>query len=117
MDWTDAKREEVVTSYKDAEPTPDNTMDIIKQIAEDIDASANGVRTILIKAGVYIKKTPSVASTSTDKPKTTRVNKADQQLALTNLIESLGKEADQDIIEKLTGKAAAYLVEVFTQDA
>lgn len=124
MDWTDEKRADVVEKYKAAEPTPDNSMDIVKQIAEDLGdgVTPNGVRSILSKAAVYIKKTPgSGASGSTttadgDKPKTTRVNKADQQKALTDLIESLGKEADQDIITKLTGKAAQYLVQVFTAE-
>ena len=113
MDWNDDSRADVVEKYKDAEPTPENSMDIVKQIAEDLGVSPNGVRAILVKAEVYIKK---VATASTaEKSKTTRVNKADQQQALTDLIESLGKEADQSIIEKLTGKAAAYLVEVFSE--
>lgn len=114
MDWTDENRAQVIESYKDAEPTAENSMDIVKQIAEDINATANGVRAVLVKANVYIKKVATAPAASGDKPKTTRVNKADQQEALTNLIESLGKEADQDIITKLTGKAAKYLVDIFT---
>lgn len=119
MDWTDDTRADVIKKYKEAEPNEENSMDIVKQIAEDLGdgVSANGVRTILSKAEVYIKKIPGKATAdATDKPKSTRVNKADQQKALTDLIESLGKEADQDIITKLTGKAAHYLVEVFSAD-
>lgn len=117
MEWTDKSRADVIEKYKAKEPTPENSMDIVKAIADDLGegVTANGVRSILTKANVYIKKKPGSAASGTgDKPKTTRVNKADQQKALTDLIESLGKDADQDIINKLTGKAAQYLVEVFT---
>lgn len=120
VDWTDESRAEVVKKYKDGEPTPDNSMDIVKQIAEELDATPNGVRSILSKAGVYVKKTPgtpAAGGASGDKPKSTRVNKADAQQALTDAIEALGKEADQDIISKLTGKAALYLVEVLAPSA
>ena len=40
----------------------------------------------------------------------------DAQAQLRELIESLGKEPDEDIISKLTGKAALYLVETFKQE-
>jgi len=120
MDWTDESRADVIEKYKDKEPTPENSMDIVKQLAEDLGdgVTANGIRSILSKAGVYIKKVPAATGggATGDKPKSTRVNKADQQKALTDLIESMGKEADQDIITKLTGKAAQYLVEVFTAE-
>lgn len=116
VDWTDELRLEVVEAYKKAEPTPENSMDIVKKIAEDIEVTSNGVRGILSKAGVYIKKAAASSSGgSSDKPKSTRVNKADAQDKLVKLIESLGKEADMDIIGKLTGKAALYLEDVFKQ--
>jgi len=114
-EWTDELRMEVVEAYQAGEPTPQNSMDIVKQIAEEYDATPNAVRGVLSKADVYIKKEASRATGSGDKPKTTRVSKADAQAKLTELITSLGKEADEDVINKLTGKAALYLVEVFTQ--
>lgn len=116
VEWTDELRKQVVEDYLAAEPTPVNTMDIAKQIADDIGATANGVRGILTKADVYIKKTTAASTTTDDgKPKAVRVNKAEAQGQLTELIESIGKEADADIIGKLTGKAALYLVETFKQ--
>ena len=115
VDWTDESRADVVEKYKGSDPSPENSMDIVKTIAEDMGVSPNGVRTILTKAGVYIKKAAGSKATG-DKPKSIRVNKAEAQEQLTVLIESIDKEADQDIISKLTGKAALYLVETFKQD-
>ncbi|MCP3899159.1 MAG: hypothetical protein GY707_05545 [Desulfobacteraceae bacterium] len=114
-EWTDELKTEVVEAYKTAKPTPENTMDIVKEIAQDFDATPNGVRSILSKAGEYIKKTTS-SSASGDKPKSTRINKAEAQGLLIELIESRGKEADEDIISKLTGKAAMYLLETFKEE-
>jgi len=115
MNWTDELRAEVIEKYKAAEPTPETSIDIVKKIADEYgdDVVSNGIRGILVKAEVYIKATPTTKSTANGKTASTRVNKADAQEALTNLIESLGIEADQDIITKLTGKAAIYLVETF----
>jgi len=115
-EWTTEVKTELVEAYKKAEPTPQNSMDIVKELAEDFEATPNGVRGILSKAGVYIKKEPAKAASTGEKSKTTRVSKVDAQAKLTALIESLGKEADEDVISKLTGKAALYLVSIFSQD-
>jgi hypothetical protein len=40
-------------------PTPENSMEIVKAIAEEMGQSPNGVRMILTKAGVYVKKAPA----------------------------------------------------------
>ena len=48
--------------YEEAEPTPETSMEIVKDIAEELDESPNGVRMILTKAGVYVKKTPATKS-------------------------------------------------------
>jgi hypothetical protein len=114
-EWTDELRAEVVEAYKAAKPTPENSMDIVKEIAEDFELTPNGVRSVLSKAAVYVKIKPSGGGSGSDTAKSTRVNKADAQNMLTELIESLGKEADPDIINKLTGKAALYLVDTFKQ--
>lgn len=116
IEWTDELRAQVIKDYKDAEPTPKNSMDIVRKIAEDIGGVPNGVRSILSKAGAYVKTSGIPAAGGTPAAKSTRVNKADAQKALSDLIESLGKEADQSIIDKLTGKAALYLVDVFSQE-
>lgn len=113
-EWTDELRQKVVKTYVDAKPTPETSMDIVNEIAADENATPNGVRSILSKAGVYVKKVAASAAAAGADAKPKRVNKAESQKALSDLIESLGKEADADVISRLTGKAANYLVETFT---
>lgn len=117
IDWTDELREKVKTDYLALDPNAENSMDIVVQIAEDIGTQPNRVRGLLSKAGIYVKVAPAAKTAAKGEKKGgTRVNKADAQQALTDLIESLGKKPDPDIISKLTGKAAVYLTEVFTND-
>jgi hypothetical protein len=109
-EWTDASRQEVIDAYEAAEPTVDNTMDIVKEIAVNFDKTPNGIRMILSKAGVYIKKTPATtAKADSGKTTTTRVNKAEAIGALKAAIETVGKTVDDDICDRLTGKAAVYI--------
>lgn len=116
MPWTDESKQEAIDAYVAADPTPENSMEIVKQIADDMGESANGVRMILTKAKVYIKKAPTSggASAGGDKPATTRVSKEDAQNALKAAIIDAGQEVDEDIIVKLTGKAAVYLTGVIS---
>jgi len=113
--WTDEKREQAVEMYTKANPTPETSMEIIKEIAEELQESPNGVRAIISKAGAYVKATPASgkaagsAKTSTG----TRVSKAATHEALTAELTELGVEIDEEIISKLTGKAAAYFTEAF----
>ena len=60
--WTDETKQEAIDMYVSEEPTPENSMEIVKSIAEQLDQSPNGVRMILTKAGVYVKKNPAVKS-------------------------------------------------------
>jgi len=114
--WTDELREQAVKEYTEAKPTPENSMEIIHEIASGMGATDNGVRMILTKAGVYVKKKSAKASSSGDKPKTTRVSKEAAQSALSTYIEEeLGQEVNMDIISKLTGKAAVYFTELLTK--
>lgn len=112
--WTDELREQVIKQYTDANPTADNSMEIVKEIAEEIGATPNGVRMVLSKAEVYVKKADSGKKATGDKPaaKTTRVSKEDAQNALTEAIEGLGATVDAEIISKMTGKAAVYFTSV-----
>ena len=66
---------------------------------------------ILTKQGVYIKKDPAAASPSKASG-TTRVSKADAQESLVAAIRDAGGEVDEEIISKLTGKAAQYFTKV-----
>ena len=54
MAWTDESKQEAVDMYVDGEPTPDTSMEIVKDIADHLGESPNGVRMILTKAGVYV---------------------------------------------------------------
>ena len=110
MSWTDEKREEVVAAYVAANPTPENSMEVVKEIAEDFEESPNSVRMILSKAGVYVKKTP--AKGAAKGTASTRVSKADAQESLIQAIQDAGAEVDNEIISRLTGKASVYFAEV-----
>jgi len=107
MAWTDESKAQAVEMYTDAEPTPETSMEIVKDIAEELGESPNGVRMILTKAGVYVKKSPA-ASSSKSTGGTARVSKADAAAALSAAISDAGQEIDDDIISKLTGKASVY---------
>lgn len=117
MAWTDEDKKKVVEMYEKAEPTPETSTEIIKDIAEELDQSPNGVRMILVQAGVYVKKeaatSPKGGESKTGSGEgTKRVSKESQISALKSEIENRGAEVDSDILEKLTGKAAAYFVKV-----
>ena len=113
MPWTDESKAEAVESYTDANPTPETSMEIVKQIADDLGESPNGVRMILTKAGVYVKKTPA-AKSSGGSSGGTRVSKQAAQDALVAAITDAGAEVDEDVVSKLTGKAAQYFTKVLT---
>ena len=56
MAWDDTKKAQAVQMYQEAEPTPETSVEIVKDIAEELLESPNGVRMILTKAGVYVRK-------------------------------------------------------------
>ena len=62
--WTDEAKAQAVEMYTAEEPTPENSMEVVKEIAAELGESPNGVRMILTKAGVYVKKTPAARSSS-----------------------------------------------------
>jgi transposase-like protein len=116
MAWTDEAKAQAVEMYTAEEPTPENSMEIVKEIAAELGESPNGVRMILTRAGVYVKKTPATKSTSSGGGTGGgRVSVADAQQAVTDAISDAGMEADAAIISKLTGKAANYFAEVITK--
>ena len=112
--WTDEAKAQAVEMYTAEDVTPDNSMEIVKMIAEELGESPNGVRMILTKAGVYVKKTPAVKS-SGGSTGGGRVNVAAAQDALTKAISDMGQEADEAIISKLTGKAAMYFANLLNK--
>lgn len=115
MAWDDDKKANAIKLYEAAEPTPETSMDIVAEIADELGESVNGVRMILSKAGVYVKKEAAAtggaaaSKSKTTKAAGTRVSKEDAQAQLTAAIEAAGKDVDAEIISKLTGKAAVYI--------
>jgi hypothetical protein len=115
MAWTEEDKQSVIEAYKAGNPTPENSTELIKEIAEDMEQSANGVRMVLVQAGVYVKKEASGSATKTGTSKTSsapRVSKESQIAELRSAIETKGGEIDDEILSKLTGKAAAYFTKV-----
>ena len=107
MAWTDESKAQAVEMYQEQEPTPETSMEIVKDIADELGESPNGVRMILTKAGVYVRKTPA-AKTSNAGGGGVRVSVSDAQASLTSALSDAGQEVDEAIISKLTGKAAVY---------
>ena len=113
MAWDDDKKAAVIAAYEEQNPTPENSMEIVKEIADEYEESPNGVRMILSKAGVYVKKTPAASGSGTaSNGGSSRVSKAAAQEALVAALTDVGAEIDNDIVEKLTGKAAQYFAGV-----
>lgn len=114
--WTEDLKASVIKKYKDAEPTADTSTEIIKDIAEEIEMSPNGVRMVLVQAGVYVKKDATAAAKTAEKKAGatggTRVSKESSIADLRAAIEEKGAPVDEDILSKLTGKAAVYFLTV-----
>ena len=108
--WDDDKKAQAVSMYEDASPTPETSMEIVKEL----DESPNGVRMILTKAGVYVKKTPAAKSSGGSKGGGSRVSKAAAAEALIAAISDAGQSPDEEIISKLTGKASQYFASLIT---
>ena len=60
--WDDERKAQAVEMYEAESPTPETSMEIVKAIADEMSESPNGVRMILTKAGVYVKKSPATGS-------------------------------------------------------
>ena len=114
MAWTDESKAKAIELYESADPTPETSMEIVKDIAEELDESPNGVRMILTKAGVYVKKTPAAKGTTTASTGGTRVSKQAAADALIAAITDAGQPVDEEIISKLTGKAAQYFTTIIS---
>ena len=113
MAWTDEKKAEVIAAYEAQNPTPENSMEIVAEIAEEFEESPNGVRMVLTKAGVYVKKAPATkAASSGGSTGGGRVSKAAASEALTAALTDAGQDVDEEIVSKLTGKAAMYFAGV-----
>ena len=115
MAWDDDKKAQAVSMYEEQDPTPETSMEIVKDIADELDESPNGVRMILTKAGVYVKKSPAASSGGGGSTNGGgRGSKQAMQEELIAAISDAGQAVDNDIIDKLSGKAAQYLAGVIT---
>lgn len=119
MAWDDDKKQAVIEAYESQDPTPETSLEIVKAIAEEFEESANGVRMVLTKAGVYVKKAPATGSAkssggSSSSGGTGRVSKQAAQEQLIAALTDAGQAVDEEIISKLTGKAAQYFTSVLT---
>ena len=114
--WTDDLKTKVIEMYEGAGPTPESSTEIIKDIAEEIEMSPNGVRMVLVQAGVYVKKEAGAAPGKTKTPaagdKPARVSKESAIGDLRQALLDANKPVDEDILSKLTGKAAVYFLSV-----
>lgn len=119
-DWTPELKEKAVKLYLAEGPTAETSSKIINDLAETLEMSPNGVRQVLIQAKVYVKKDPSAepagkaksSGTAAKADGTKRVSKEDQIAELRTAIEARNAPVDEDILSKLTGKAAAYFTAV-----
>ena len=107
MAWDEDKKAQAVEMYEDQNPTPETSKEIVSEIADELGESPNGVRMILTKAGVYVKKAQANGNGGASSGGT-RISKQAAQDALIAAINDKGGEVDEDIISKLTGKAAQY---------
>ena len=127
MAWTTEKKQECIEAYKKimAELATDelraqHTTEVVADLAEEFGETVNGVRTILARAEVYYKKAPATkaatAKAAATGEGTKRINKADAIAELTNTIAAIDPDlVDQEVLSKLTGKAAAYFISILTK--
>lgn len=117
MAWTEEMKTTVIEQYVAGEPTPETSTELIKSIAEEHEQSPNGVRMVLVQAGVYVKKdanAPGEKKTTTvaKEGAVKRVSKESSIAALKAAIVAAGRTVDDEILDKLTGKAAVYFASI-----
>lgn len=108
-------KQQIIDEYLANDPTVENTPEIVKEIAEAMGLSPNGVRMVLTDAKVYLKKVVAASTTKTDSASGTGTKRVSKEAAISELkaaILAAGKEVDTDILDKLTGKAALYFTSI-----
>lgn len=109
----DDTKQAIIDAYLKADPTPETSMSIVTDLAQEYEASPNSLRMILSNAGVYVKKTaatkPAASSkTASSEDKPARKSKQSSIDELSEALRAVGAEVDDSIVSKLTGKAADY---------
>lgn len=111
-DWTPELKAEVVADYTAESPTPENTLDIVNELAEKFEKTPNGIRRILCQEDVYVAKAAAKTAAKGKTAGPARVSKADAINELNAVIADAGLDPDDEITGKLTGKAAVYFATV-----
>lgn len=120
--WTDELKTEVIDAYvelMEAYPEEErgkHSAEVIEQIKDDQDLefSVNSIRTVLSRAGVYIKKataTPKASAKASGK----KMNKAEAHAELIASFRDLGVDVGDDAVAaigKMTGVLATTLAEL-----
>lgn len=99
-------KEAVIEEYVANEPTPENTTELVNDLAERYDVTPNKVRIHLMQSGVYIKKEAKASSSSSGEKKSTRRTKL---VAIEELAEKVGAEVDVELLSKATIKLIDYI--------
>lgn len=111
--WEDEEfKEKLKQAYLDHEPTPETSQEIIADLGQEFLVSPNSIRVFLTKEGIYAKKEQTVKSETKEGSTTKRVSKGATITQLKELIESKNKPVDNEILDKLTGKAAQYFISI-----
>ena len=124
MAWTQEKRDAVIAKYVETMENEYDTdearaaasIEVVEELAAEIGETVNGTRAILSRAKVYIKKSTVVTATKAAGSTSKRVNKAEAIQNLKDVIVMLSnndtESLDNEILDKLTGKAAMYFTGV-----
>lgn len=115
--WEDEDfKAQVRAAYLETEPTPETNSEILQQMGLDFEVSPNSLRVFLAKENLLAKKVvePTAEGAKSATTGTKRVSKEKVIGQLKDLIASKDKPVDNDILDKLTGKAAQYLIEVIS---
>ena len=127
MSWTPDLKEQAIALYNEIceneyetdEERSENSTAIVSRVAEKVGKTVNGTRLILKNGTEYHPQKPKTATKAagTGAAKgAAKMSKADQIQALKDVILTAtpeGTELDATILDKLTGKAAAYFTDLF----
>lgn len=108
---TQELKEAIIADYLASDPTPENSPEIVAEIAENHDVSPNGVRIVLTQAEVYQKKVVAKKADAKEGSVSTGAKRVSKEAAIAELKAILAEKdatIDADILDKLTGKAAVY---------
>ncbi len=115
--WDDEEfKEAVKAAYLSNEPTAKTSPEILKELGIEFEVSPNSIRTFLTKEGVYVsaKREPAEVDKDAKATGTKRIPKEVSLKKLKELIISKDKEVDDTIVDKMTGKAAEYFINILS---